>query len=59
MQHMQLHQFLLVQRKKLRQSDIAEAAARAAEEVKQEEARQAAVLAELESLREQFLSEIA
>lgn len=43
--------------------DIAEAAARAAaiaaEEVKQEEARQAAVLAELESLREQFLSEIS
>lgn len=42
-----------------REVDEVEAAERAAEEAKQEEERQAAVLAELESLREQFLSEIS
>ena len=42
-----------------REVDEVEAAERAAEEAKQEEERKSVVLAELESLREQFLSEIS
>jgi len=42
-----------------REVDEVEAAERAVKEAKQEEERKSAVLAELESLREQFLSEIS